>query len=187
MALCVFSCSWSAAGKWHYCRLLWRGLLPQCQLSSMLIGHLDVSNTLPPLSLVINSPLFPILTNSFKGWGKRIKQMSFSCWVPCQFITHAAALVKLRAKELVIPCNSQPRHNQYCIIHMHCLSLKVIYPPKNSLSLFSFFFFLKKREKPYGKRKRSVKTPSLLNCSSVAAQIFKLQFSASCVRIHPAL
>lgn len=108
---------------------------------------------------------------------------------PVTIYTHETALVKQRARELVIPYNSWPSHNQYCIIQVHCLSPKIILFPKelfHSLNLFSFLFSPRIREMPYGKQKSTLKIPSLLNCLSVA-DIFKSQFSEARIRMHPAL
>lgn len=108
---------------------------------------LEISKTLPPLSLVFSSPLFPslpaVLRAQVKGWNKQ----PLSCGSCINLIIDNE---KQRARELVIPCNSQPCHNQYCIIQLHCLSPKVISSPKelfHSLNLFSFLLF------PQGKKK----------------------------------
>lgn len=66
-------------------QIVLRGLLPQsaqqCDKRA-----LEGTNTLPPLSLIINSPLFSVITNSSKGSGKRVKQTAPQLWVLYQFI-----------------------------------------------------------------------------------------------------
>lgn len=150
------------------------------QPSSVIIGHWKVSNTLPPLSLVISSPLFSVIANSSKGSGKRVKQTASQLWACINLYTWNSP----GETESKGACNSRPHHNQYCIIQVHCLSPKVILFPKelfHSLNLFSFLFSPRIREMPYGKQKSSLKIPSLLNCLSVA-DIFKSQFSEACIR-----
>lgn len=106
--LCVFLLS---ADKRLYCRLLWRGLLSLCQLSSVLTGHLKVSNTLCPSCLVINSPFFPTVINKYKGLGKR--KMITQLGVQYQFRRHGMALLKQSKR----PCNSLYVTHSYVTIN----------------------------------------------------------------------
>lgn len=141
-------------------------------------------------SLITSSPLFSVITNSSKGSGKRVKNIP-SAVGPVSIYTHETALVKQRARELVIPCNSRPCHNQYCIIQVHCLSLKVILSPKelfHSINLFSFLFFSKEKRNALWKAKEvSENSITFRLLVSGRPDILKSQLSEACIRIQPAL